>query len=58
MVELSERQWAIVYAAILEASPDVIIDALGGTEYSDVTEQEIDDLYWIAQEECGADLPQ
>jgi len=56
-MQLTEKQCAIVYAALLELGPGVIVDSLAGTEF-DVTEDDVDELYHAAQEKCGADLPQ
>jgi hypothetical protein len=58
MAELTEKQWAIIYAALLETNAEVIKDCLAGTEFHEVTDEEIDEVYFHAQEMAGVDLPQ
>lgn len=58
MITLTEKQWAIIHAALLETPHEMIIDNLGGTEYHPVTEEEIDEVFWISQQEAGIGLPQ
>ncbi len=58
MIELTERQWAIIHAALLETPHEVIVENLSGTEFHPVSEEEIDEVFWISQQEAGIGLPQ
>ena len=51
--QLTQKQWAIIYAALLEQPVGLIHDSLGGTEFSPVSEEEVEEVFQLARIGAG-----
>lgn len=57
MAELTEKQWAIIYAAMMETEDAVIQDSLGGTIYGVPSDEEIDEVFKLVRIGAGMVIP-
>jgi hypothetical protein len=54
---LTEKQWAIIYAALLEMPAGGITDSLAGTEFAPISEEEVDVVFALARIGAGMVMP-
>ena len=55
--QLTQKQWAIIYAALLELPADVVADCLGGTEFHPISDQDVEEVFQLARIGAGMVIP-